>query len=69
MLLQSGVDLKTAQKLLGHKNLESTMRYLARAESKIVRAKMDDVWKKPAVSTVQIGEHAVRMDTKVNTIV
>jgi integrase/recombinase XerD len=38
-LLQSGVDLKTVQKLLGHKNLESTMRYLAKAESKIVRAR------------------------------
>jgi integrase len=43
-LLQAGVDLKTVQKLLGHKNLESTMRYLARAESNTVRAKMDAVW-------------------------
>ena len=43
-LLQSGIDLKTVQKLLGHKNLESTMRYLARAESSTVRAKVDSVF-------------------------
>lgn len=43
MLLQSGVDLKTVQKLLGHKNLESTMRYLAKAESPKVRAKVNAV--------------------------
>jgi integrase/recombinase XerD len=43
-LLQSGVDLKTVQSLLGHKNLESTMRYLARAQSHEVRAKVDAVW-------------------------
>jgi integrase/recombinase XerD len=43
-LLQSGVDLKTVQKLLGHKNLESTMRYLAKAQSHEVRAKVDAVW-------------------------
>jgi len=30
--------------LLGHKNLESTMRYLAKAESKTVRAKVDSVF-------------------------
>ena len=43
-LLHSGVDLKTVQKLLGHKNLESTMRYLAKAESHKVRAKVNAVW-------------------------
>jgi integrase/recombinase XerD len=43
-LLQSGVDLKTVQKLLGHKNLESTMRYLAKAQSPAVRLKMDSIW-------------------------
>jgi integrase len=41
---QSGVDLKTVQKLLGHKNLECTMRYLAKAQSHEVRAKVDAVW-------------------------
>ena len=43
-LLQSGVDLKTVQKLLGHKNLESTMRYLAKAQSGVVKKQMDAVW-------------------------
>jgi integrase len=43
-LLQSGVDLKTVQKLLGHKNLESTMRYLAKAQSAEVRAKVNAIW-------------------------
>jgi integrase/recombinase XerD len=43
-LLQGGMDLKTVQKLLGHKNLESTMRYLARAETKAVKAKVDAIW-------------------------
>jgi integrase/recombinase XerD len=43
-LLHSGLDLKTVQKLLGHKNLESTMRYLAKAKSHEVRAKVDIIW-------------------------
>jgi len=42
--LQGGMDLKTVQKLLGHKNLESTMRYLAKAESHKVRAKVNAIW-------------------------
>jgi integrase len=42
-LLQNGVDLKTVQKLLGHKSLESTMRYLSKAESPKVRAKVNAV--------------------------
>jgi integrase/recombinase XerD len=52
-LLQSGVDLKTVQKLLGHKNLESTMRYLAKAQSAQVLAKVEAVFPKkdaPAAS-------------------
>jgi integrase/recombinase XerD len=44
-LLQSGVDLKTVQKLLGHRALESTMRYLAKAESHHIRAKVNKIWK------------------------
>jgi len=43
-LLQNGVDLKTVQKLLGHKNLESTMRYLAKAKSHEVKKKLDAIW-------------------------
>jgi len=42
-LLQNGIDLKTVQKLLGHRDIESTMRYLARAESKAVRQKVNAV--------------------------
>lgn len=62
-LLQSGIDLKTVQKLMGHKTIESTMRYLAKAESKKVRAKVDAVqWKKRPPTTLQIGDHAVSMD-------
>jgi len=41
--LHSGVDLKTVQKLPGHKRLESTMRYLAKAESPKVSAKVNAV--------------------------
>jgi integrase len=44
-LLQSGVDIKTVQKLLGHKTIEATMRYLSKARSPEVRAKMNMVWK------------------------
>jgi len=44
-LLQSAVDLKTVQKLLGHKTVESTMRYLAKAKSHEVRAKVDAIWR------------------------
>jgi site-specific recombinase XerD len=39
------MDLKTVQKLLGHKNLESTMRYLAKAQSAEVRVKVNLIWK------------------------
>jgi integrase len=34
-LLQSGIDLKTVQKLMGHKTIESTMRYLAKAQRRL----------------------------------
>jgi len=62
-LLQSGIDLKTVQKLLGHKNLESTMRYLAKAESPKVRLLVDAVqWRKRPPSTLRIGDHAVSME-------
>jgi site-specific recombinase XerD len=44
-LLQGSMDLKTVQKLLGHKNLESTMRYLAKAQSAEVRVKVNLIWK------------------------
>jgi integrase len=42
-LLHGGMDLKTVQRLLGWKSLESAMRYLAKAQSDIVRAKVDAI--------------------------
>ena len=64
-LLQSGIDLKTVQKLMGHKTIESTMRYLAKAESHLVKAKVDAVqWKKARQSTVKAGAHSVPLETK-----
>jgi len=64
-LLQSGIDLKTVQKLMGHKTIESTMRYLAKAESKRVRAQVNAVqWKKPDPATVRSGEVSLPLVTK-----
>ena len=39
--LQAGVDLRTVQLWLGHKDLESTMRYLKPARGKEIRSKVD----------------------------
>jgi len=64
-LLQSGIDLKTVQKLMGHKTIESTMRYLAKAESKKVRAKVDAVqWKKLPPRTLRIGDREISIGTE-----
>lgn len=64
-LLQSGIDLKTVQKLMGHKTIESTMRYLAKAQSHVVKAKVDAVeWKKARPTTVKAGEHTIPLVTK-----
>ena len=45
-LLQGGMDLKTVQRLMGWKSLESAMRYFAKAQSDIVRAQVDVIWGK-----------------------
>jgi integrase/recombinase XerD len=37
-------DLKTVQSLLGHRDIASTMRYLARASSKKTREKVNAIW-------------------------
>ena len=43
-LLSGGMDLKTVQKLCGWRTIESAMRYLARAQSKQVRKKVNDIF-------------------------
>jgi integrase len=64
-LLQSGIDLKTVQKLMGHKTIESTMRYLAKAESHKVKAKVDAVqWKKACPATVKTGAYSLPLENK-----
>lgn len=51
---------------MGHKTIESTMRYLAKAESHLVKAKVNAVqWKKPSPATVKAGFHSVPLATKV----
>lgn len=42
--LQAGVDLRTVQMWLGHKDLESTMRYLRPARGKAIREKVNNTF-------------------------
>lgn len=44
--LRSGFDVPTVQDLLGHKDVQSTMRYLAPATNDIIKEKLNRVWKK-----------------------
>jgi site-specific recombinase XerD len=37
-LLQRGVDIRTVQELMGHTNIQTTMRYLAVADERLVAA-------------------------------
>lgn len=43
-LLRKGVDLRTVQRLLGHHDLKSTMRYLAPQRNDQLGTKIDSVW-------------------------
>lgn len=47
--LHSGLDIKTVQYLLGHKDIESTMRYLAPVRNAELRGKVDAVWAAPTL--------------------
>jgi hypothetical protein len=50
---------------MGHKTIESTMRYLAKAQSHAVKAKVDAVqWKKAGPGTVKTGAHSLPLETK-----
>ena len=41
-IASAGIDLKTVQKLLGHKNLKSAMKYLAKGRE--VRVRVEAIW-------------------------
>jgi integrase len=55
-LLQQGIDIKNVQQQLGHRDIASTMRYLAPSKNKDLKGKIDAVWaavpleKKPVVT-------------------
>jgi integrase len=42
--LWAGVDLRTVQEWLGHKDMESTMRYLKPARNQTVRGKVNEIF-------------------------
>ena len=44
MLLRNGVDLTTAQQVMGHKDLASTMRYLRPAEAAHIQSKVTEIF-------------------------
>lgn len=52
--LRAGVDIKTVQTLLGHKDIESTMRYLAPATNATIKEQLNDVWKKKPSAFVHL---------------
>jgi site-specific recombinase XerD len=37
-MLQRGVDIRTVQELMGHSNIQTTMRYLAISDERLVAA-------------------------------
>jgi integrase/recombinase XerD len=55
MHLQAGVDLRTVQQWMGHKDLASTMRYLKPARGKGILAKVNNTFKRPGPVPVRTG--------------
>ena len=53
--LQSGVDLRTVQLWMGHKDLESTMRYLKPARGSGIRDKVNNTFKRPRPMLLRTG--------------
>ena len=46
-LLQRGMNLRDVQYLLGHKDLKSTMRYLAKSKNRDLRKQIETIWNQP----------------------
>ena len=53
--LQGGVDLRTVQQWMGHKDLASTMRYLKYARGKGVLEKVNQTFSRPGPQLVRTG--------------
>lgn len=60
MCLRAGFDVPTVQRLLGHKDVQSTMRYLAPATNDAIKAKLEKVWQKK-ISTLFPGGATVAL--------
>lgn len=53
MHLQAGVDIRTVQQWMGHKDLASTMRYLKPARGKGILEKVNTTFRKPGLALVK----------------
>src|SRR5437762_6367260 len=51
----TGVDLRTVQLWMGHKDLESTMRYLKPARGSGIRDKVNNTFKRPRPMLLRTG--------------
>jgi site-specific recombinase XerD len=58
MHLRAGVDLTTVQTWMGHKDLESTMRYLKPARDKEALRKVNATFPFPKPTSESDGTHA-----------
>jgi len=52
--LQRGMDPRTLMTLMGHSDIQTTMRYLAPAREDRVRASVEAIWGEPAENVVQM---------------